>query len=108
MPEKASPGSARRGADSGSGSAAGSGAPASSTRADAADRPPSRKAARPPGKRLSDRLGRPSRRRRQIRIGMTTYLNDSSPGTVMSALEVASPKRTVTWSFFRLLSTSSR
>ena len=44
----------------------------------------------------------------QIRIGMTTYLNDSSPGSVISALEFESPTDTVTCSVLRLLSTSSR
>ncbi len=44
----------------------------------------------------------------QMRIGMTTYLKLSSSGTVISALELESPRLTCTCSLFRLASTSSR
>ena len=44
----------------------------------------------------------------QIRIGMTTYLNRSLPGTVMRALDPASLKLHTTSSLWPLLRTSSR
>lgn len=47
-------------------------------------------------------------RARQMRIGITTYLNSSFSGTVISALELASPRLTCTVSTFRFASTSSR
>ena len=45
---------------------------------------------------------------RQMRIGMTTYLKLSFPGTVISALELASPNAHSTSLQSRLLSTSCR
>ncbi len=36
----------------------------------------------------------PANRARQMRIGITTYLNSSFSGTVMRALELASPRLT--------------
>ena len=43
-----------------------------------------------------------------MRIGITTYLNLSEFGIVISALPSASPSEKLIWSFFRLASTSSR
>src|ERR1700754_2189322 len=45
---------------------------------------------------------------RYMRIGITTYLNSSFSGIVISALELASPRLTCNMSTFRFANTSNR